>query len=110
MSAPPCPLPFTLGQLAIAAWDAAQSDAFVAAELEAETYRWPEGSYEARIAKGSREHSLRQNVKLNALHVMLRAMSRHEASFMPLIAVALAAEGIAPSPSPHQEDAAHERA
>jgi hypothetical protein len=106
---PSTPLPFTLGELAIAAWDAAHSEAFVAAELEVECHRWPDGSYESRIAKDGRAQALRQHTRLSALHLILRGLSRHEADFMPLIAVALAAENLSPT-FPSQTGDAHERA
>jgi hypothetical protein len=108
MSAPPCPLPFTLGQLAIAAHDEWLGNLRVIKELEVEEYRLP-GDHDWTLrAKESIAFSRSQAEHMRVLWITLKAMSRHEASFMPLIAVALAAEGI--TPSQHQEDAAHERA
>jgi hypothetical protein len=109
MSAPPSPLPFTLGQLAIAAHDEWLGNLRVIKTLEVEEYRAPGDDDWTLRVKDSIAFSRSQAESMRVLWIALKAMSRHEADFMPLIAVALAAEGL-PINHHQPEDAAHERA
>lgn len=108
MSAPDSPLPYTLGQLAIACHDEWLGNLRVIKELEVEQWRAERDHPWTQRVESEVAFTRAQAESMRVLWLTLKALSRHEAEIMPLITVALAADGGAFPPQ--IKEAAHERA